>query len=216
MRPGRATGTAAFLAAVLSALPIASLGLAGAVAAANLRVRDNQLVDGPGRGQPVQLRGVNRSGPEYACIQGWGFFDSPHPNAIDTAAMIAAMRSWDIDVVRLPLNEDCWLGVNTPAGRGGTPYRRIVMAYVHALHAAHLYVILDLHLTAPGSTPARAVADRHRIGYLGWAWDATSPGGWNCSTGPALITSYNGSPTAYGIGLRDHLRGLGPAPPALP
>jgi endoglucanase len=59
-------------------------------------------------------------------------------------------------------------------------------------------------------------ADRHRLGYLGWAWDATSPGGWNCSTGPALITDYNGSPTPYGLGLRDHLRGLGPASPALP
>jgi endoglucanase len=61
-------------------------------------------------------------------------------------------------------------------------------------------------------------ADDHGIGYLGWAWDATSPGGWNCSGGPALITSYNGTPTAYGVGLRDHLRQLGPpeTPPALP
>ena len=36
------------------------------------------------------------------------------------------------------------------------------------------------------------------------------------SPGLALITDDNGSPTAYGIGLRDHLRGLGPAPLALP
>jgi hypothetical protein len=323
----------------------------------------------------VVLRGVNRSGLEYACIQGWGFFDSPRPNAIDTTAMIAAMKSWDIDVVRVPLNEDCWLGVNTPVGRGGRPYRRIVAAYVRALHAARLYVILDLHLAAPGRTPAKAqlpmadrdhaptfwhsvaatfksdhalifdlfnepfglgwscwrngcriraqagapsyrtvgmqalvdavrsagatqplllggidyaaqlgswsahaprdprhqliasehnygglspcsaacragvlatarhhpvlfgelgetdcahgyidqmmaFADRHRIGYLGWAWDATAPGGWNCSSGPALITAYDGSPTPYGRGLRDHLRSLGPASaaavPALP
>ena len=72
----------------------------------------------------MQLRGVNRSGLEYACIQGWGFFDSPHPDTIDIAAMIAAMRSWDIDVVRVPLNEDCWLGINTPAG----PRRRALPA----------------------------------------------------------------------------------------
>ena len=340
-----------------------------AVAVPDLRVRGNEIVDGPGRGHVVQLRGVNRSGLEYACIQGWGFFDSPHPNAIDTAAMIAAMKSWDIDVVRVPLNEDCWLGINTPAGRGGAPYRRIIAAYVRALHATGLYVILDLHVAAPGRTPAKALlpmadadhapafwrsvattfkgdhaiifdlfnepfaigwacwrngcrvgaqagapayrtagmqalvnavrsagatqplllgglnyssqlagwsahaprdprhqliaaehnygglspcsascragvlataahhpvlfgelgetdcghgyidqmmgfADRHRIGYLGWAWDATAPGGWNCNSGPALITAYNGTPTAYGIGLRDHLRSLGPAVPA--
>jgi hypothetical protein len=60
-------------------------------------------------------------------------------------------------------------------------------------------------------------ADRHGIGYLGWAWDATSPGGWSCATGPALITSSRGTPTPYGIGLRNHLRKLGPAArPALP
>jgi endoglucanase len=63
-------------------------------AAANLRVRGNALVDGPGRGHVVQLRGINRSGLEYACIQGFGFFDSPHPNRIDSASMIAAMTSW--------------------------------------------------------------------------------------------------------------------------
>jgi hypothetical protein len=60
-------------------------------------------------------------------------------------------------------------------------------------------------------------ADRHGIGYLGWAWDATSPGGWSCGGGPALITSYDGAPTPFGIGLRNHLRKLGPAAPlALP
>ena len=60
-----------------------------------------------------------------------------------------------------------------------------------------------------------AFADRHRIGYLGWAWDATS-GPNACASGPSLITGYDGSPTPYGAGLRDHLRALGPAPPALP
>ncbi|MGI8863075.1 MAG: glycoside hydrolase family 5 protein [Solirubrobacteraceae bacterium] len=127
---------------------------AATAGAANLRVRGTSLIDGPGRGHVVQLRGVNRSGLEYACIQGWGFFDSPHPNQIDDPAMIAAMKSWDINVVRVPLNEDCWLGINTPRGRGGAPYRRIVERYVHALGAAGLYVIVDLHVAAPGATKA--------------------------------------------------------------
>jgi hypothetical protein len=52
-------------------------------------------------------------------------------------------------------------------------------------------------------------ADAHGIGYLGWAWDATSPGGWQCGSGPSLITSYDGAPTAYGVGFEDHFRALG-------
>ncbi len=46
--------------------------------------------------------------------------------------------------------------------------------------------------------------DAHKTGYLGWAWNAD----FNCNSGPGLITDYNGTPTAYGIGLRDHLAGL--------
>jgi hypothetical protein len=309
----------------------------------------------------VVLHGVNRSGLEYACIQGYGFFDSPHPDQIDGPAMIAAMKSWAIDVVRVPLNEDCWLGAGAPPGRRGAPYRRIVARYVHALNAAGLYVILDLHWAAPGNMKAtkqlpmadhdhapafwRSVAstfkrdkalvfdlfnepfgiswscwrdgcvvpagngapayrtagmqelvdavrstgaaqplllggtsyaldlsdwrahvprdprhsliaaehnygglspcdatcataivethrdypvligelgetdcghsyidnfmrfaDAHGLGYLGWAWDAG--GGWTCRGGPSLITDYRGTPTAYGVGFRDHFAAL--------
>jgi hypothetical protein len=342
------------------------LGVAGA-GAANLRVRGNALVDGPRAGHVVQLRGVNRSGLEYACIQGWGFFDSPHPDAIDDPAMIAAMKSWDINAVRVPLNEDCWLDINTPAGFGGDPYRRIVQSYVRALHAAGLYVVLDMHVAAPGSVQSRGIvpmadadhapafwrslaqtfkddhalifdlynephdigwgcwlhgcqiaaggglpsyraagmqqlvdavrstgarqplllggikwahdlsewvaqeprdarhqllasahsygglspcgqpcrgailathrsvpvlfgelgetdcmhgyidqlmqfADAHGISYLGWTWDAVSPGGWSCVNGPSLIEDYRGTPTGFGVGFRHHLRSLGPPP----
>lgn len=49
-------------------------------------------------------------------------------------------------------------------------------------------------------------ADRHGISYLGWAWDAH--GGWTCSGGPSLIKAYDGTPTAFGRGFRDHLRAL--------
>jgi endoglucanase len=144
---GRRAGWTALIVGV-----VLLVGAPGAVA--GLRVRGNALVDGPGRGHVVQLRGVNRSGLEYACIQGWGFFDSPHPEQIDDQAMIRAMTSWDINVVRVPLNEDCWLGFNTVARREGAPYRRIVERYVAALHRAGMYVILDLHWAAPGGTKA--------------------------------------------------------------
>ncbi|MFB6531466.1 cellulase family glycosylhydrolase [Streptomyces sp. NPDC056399] len=47
--------------------------------------------------------------------------------------------------------------------------------------------------------------DDRGLSYLGWTWNT-----WNCASGPALISSYDGTPTAFGIGLRDHLRGLTP------
>lgn len=50
-------------------------------------------------------------------------------------------------------------------------------------------------------------ADAKGISYIGWAWN---PGA--CTAWPSLIDSYNGSPSAYGIGLRDHLAQLSTAP----
>jgi hypothetical protein len=46
--------------------------------------------------------------------------------------------------------------------------------------------------------------DQHGVSYMGWAWITSSCGGF-----PSLITSYDGTPTQFGIGLRDHLRSLG-------
>jgi hypothetical protein len=66
-------------------------------------------------------------------------------------------------------------------------------------------------------------ADSKGVSYLGWAWDATSKDGWTCkgangSSGPSLISSYNGTPTPYGSGLKSHLASLNNAgllPPSL-
>ncbi|MFN2581406.1 MAG: glycoside hydrolase family 5 protein [Candidatus Dormibacteria bacterium] len=108
----------------------------------------NHLVDTTGA--PLRLIGVDRSGTEYACIQGWGIFDGP-----SDATSVANMAAWHINAVRLPLNEDCWLGINgVPAAYGGTNYRQAVQQYVTLLHQAGIAVILDLHLTAPGAVAA--------------------------------------------------------------
>jgi endoglucanase len=331
---------------------------AGAAAASPwIGVRGNHLVDR--RGESVRLLGVNRSGSEYSCQQGYGFFDGP-----SDAASIRVMKSWRINAVRLPLNETCWLGINGIApSLGGEPYRRAIRAYVDRLERAGLYVILDLHVAAPGDfqanriiplpdtdhapdfwrgvaaayrddhavlfdlynephdvgwrcwergcelhdrvvgdyraagmrglvaavrstgarqplllggigwgrnlnhwlahlppDPAHALlasnhtydfaaclrgcrahldriaarhpvitgelgegdcrhryidpymrwADRRGVSYLGWAWDAH--GGWTCHSGPTLIQDYGGTPTAFGIGFREHLRALARQP----
>jgi len=46
-------------------------------------------------------------------------------------------------------------------------------------------------------------ADAAGVSYLGLAWDAG--GGWTCSGGPTLITSYTGAPTPMGAGLESRL-----------
>lgn len=107
-------------------------------------VSGNRFVDASGA--TLQLRGVNHSGSEYACSQGWGIFDGPVGNR-----SIAAMRTWRIHAIRLPLNEDCWLSINGVDSRyAGTAYRRAIRGYVHRLEAHGLTVILDLHWNAPG------------------------------------------------------------------
>jgi len=43
-------------------------------------------------------------------------------------------------------------------------------------------------------------ADAHNVGYLGWTWN-----NWDCSTGPSLITDWDGTATPYGVGLKTRL-----------
>jgi len=111
-------------------------------------VQGNQLVDTAGR--VVQLRGVNRSGTEYACAQGWGFFDGP-----SDSASVQTIVSWKANAVRVPLNETCWLAINGVApAYAGDNYRRAISDYVALLNRAGLVVILDLHWSAAGTAIA--------------------------------------------------------------
>src|SRR2546428_4096350 len=114
----------------------------------SISVSGNHLINGSG--QTIRLLGVNRSGTEYACIQGWGLFDGPND-----ASSVAAMAAWHINAVRIPLNEDCWLDINgvNPSYAGAT-YRSAIQSYVNLLHQYGLYAILDLHWNAPGTNRA--------------------------------------------------------------
>src|SRR4051794_2560694 len=137
---------------VLTSLPLPGR-MPGSTAAASpsmsrLHVSGNKLLNGSN--QTVRLLGVNRSGTEYACIQGWGIFSGP-----TDAASVAAMASWGINTVRLPINEDCWLGINgVNAAYGGTNYQTAIANYIGLLNAAGMAEILDLHWAAPGTTAA--------------------------------------------------------------
>lgn len=129
-----------------------------------MKVEGNRLVDDDG--QAVQLRGVNRSGAEYSCVQGNGIFDGP----VDDEA-IEAMASWEINSVRIPLNEDCWLGDSRldPALSGAT-YREAITDYADRLNEAGLTVILDLHWTGDGDQLAREQQPMARAGTSPEFW----------------------------------------------
>jgi hypothetical protein len=134
-------------AAVTPALPRPAGATTGA---AGVRVQGNHLVGATGT--PVRLLGVSRSGTEFMCVKGNGIFDGP-----SDAASIAAIAGWHTDAVRIPLNEDCWLGINgVNPSRSGRAYQQAIHQYVAGLHAAGLAAVLDLHWSAPGSTLATA------------------------------------------------------------
>jgi hypothetical protein len=112
-----------------------------------VRVIGNKLVNE--KGTPLRLLGIDRSGTEYACING-GLTDGP-----TDMQSITVMTSWRINAVRIPLNEDCWLGINgLPPRYSGARYRAAIRAYAARLHQVGLYVILDLHWNAPGQARA--------------------------------------------------------------
>src|SRR5436305_7502351 len=113
-----------------------------------LHVRAHRLVDADGH--DAILHGVDRMGTEYMCAQGRGIFEGPTDQA-----SIDALTRWGVNAVRLPLNEHCWLGLgDVVADYGGAAYRDAIVAYARSLVANGIYVIVDLHWSAPGDVPA--------------------------------------------------------------
>lgn len=180
--------------ALLGALLTLSHPAAGDVPATTpvVEVEGARLVDE--EGNSLQLRGVNRAGTEYACVQGFGIFDGP----MDDEA-IAAMVVWQVNAVRIPLNEDCWLGDSRldPA-LSGSAYRQAIAGLVDRLADAGLIAVLDLHWTGEearlageqqpmaraGTSPElwRSVATvfRDREGILFDVFNEPHSVGWQC------------------------------------
>ncbi len=133
--------------------PAGSTGAAGSVAhpydpdfstfaSKKLKVSGKNLVDPAGA--TVRLLGINRAGSEYMCVNASSVFDgSTGPNSI------TGMLTWNINTVRLPLNESCWLGLSTaPTHVLPDEYQQQIVDYVYNLHLKGLYVVLDLHWTS--------------------------------------------------------------------
>jgi hypothetical protein len=129
---------------------------ASAPSIVGLHVSGNHLLNKDN--QEIVPVGVSRSGTEYPCAQGWGIFDGPHD-----ATNVGFMASWQMNTVRISLNEDCWLGINGVAAQySGTNYQQSIINYVNLLHSNNILTIIDLHWNAPGTTLAtgqKAMAD---------------------------------------------------------
>lgn len=144
--PVRMLGAAALVLGVAAQAHVAGVGPVALAGPAGLHVQGNRLVGASGA--TVQLHGVDRSGTEYACLSGPNFADGP-----TDAASVQAMAAWHVNAVRVPLNEDCWLGING-AAIGGSAYQQDIANWVQTLTQNGMYVILDLHWSAPGGTKA--------------------------------------------------------------
>eukprot|EP01132_Coremiostelium_polycephalum_P001156 gene1156-1466_t len=89
----------------------------------------------------VILRGANRPGTEYSCVQYQKIFDGP--SDVDH---IHDIRNWKINALRIPLNEDCWLGLHsTETAYFGASYRQAIIKYINMLTENNIAAILDLH-----------------------------------------------------------------------
>jgi LmbE family N-acetylglucosaminyl deacetylase len=142
-------GMARLAAAV--ALCALSVGASSAAPAKTSSSTPGVAVDGKrlltASGAPMRLLGVDRSGTEYACAQGWGIFDGP-----SDASFMAAVAAWHVNAVRVPLNEDCWLGINgVDPAYAGVKCQLLIENYVASLNSAGLVAIFDLHWSASGA-----------------------------------------------------------------
>lgn len=136
----------------------------GGQALTGIEVHGNSFVD-TATNKVVMLRGASHSSGEYSCVHGAGkVFEAP----IDEG-FVSAFKSWGNNVMRIPLNEDCWLDING-ASPAGSEYQKAVANLVKLLTDAGIAAVLDLHWAADGNTKATtqvAMPDKaHAVDFL--------------------------------------------------
>jgi hypothetical protein len=127
----------------------------GSGGSSGLHVSGGRIVDG--QGNTVVLHGANETGSQTNCAyQAGGSASAGYPGFFDmppTQAAVNQMLAWKINAVRVPLNEDCWLGINGLPSSGSTSsdYQSAIEQFVSLLTTSGLSVILDLHWAGPGT-----------------------------------------------------------------
>ncbi|WP_026912913.1 glycoside hydrolase family 5 protein [Patulibacter minatonensis] len=172
-RPARLVAALAFVVLLVTAGPAG----AATPSAPEPRVESGRLVDASRTDRaPLQLRGVNRSGTEFACskpittpadptvpgstattVNGFSIFDGPSyaaANVTQPESMLTAMESWGINAVRIPLSESCWFGRPGLQTRfSGAAYQTAIAQYVDQLKAHGIVAILSLHVASTSASP---------------------------------------------------------------
>ena len=103
-----------------------------------LHVDGAQIVNASG--QPITLLGASHSSLEFDC---------PGDNHFQIADF-QAMRSWGMNVVRIPLSSEFWANSNNDCPN----YHLTVTSAIAAAEAAGIYVMLDLQWNAPLNLPS--------------------------------------------------------------
>ena len=102
--------------------------------------------------EPILLRGVNRSGLEYAGPDEQGFLSGA---AISRLEIEVIVRRWRCNIIRLPFNQDFVL--RGRGGRSGEEYLRALDQVIYWASLFGAYTLLDLQwLDADRTTAARA------------------------------------------------------------
>jgi len=125
----------------------------------SIRVLGNKFVNE--KNQEVKLLGVSIMGMEYTGVAGFSP-DDPFPQMVESTW--EALKKWHVNVIRIPLNEISYLGLRCiwpfsgPAFNNqgdirnsdpGHNYKARLKAVIDRATSENLYVILDLHATAP-------------------------------------------------------------------
>jgi hypothetical protein len=143
----RRIGVATLVVTALAAIVVVAARVTGAAASLGVSVAGNHLVDASGN--TIQLHGVDRSGAEYLCYQ------TPETPAAQSGlgsnSDVQIIASWKANAVRVPLNEDFWLGINRSCDP--VPCQSVIKTYVADLNANGLYAVLDLHGTRRVPSP---------------------------------------------------------------
>ncbi len=145
---------ALFLCSVSALIALRSPGAARAASVpTGLHVVGNQLEDGSGH--VIVLHGVDRMGTEYQCTKSATNAPTDFDGPVDQTT-VNYMLAWGINSVRVPLNEDCWLGINGFPANNHTAaqYQSDILNWVNLLNANGLVVILDLHWNNSGTNQA--------------------------------------------------------------
>ncbi|WP_030378360.1 MULTISPECIES: hypothetical protein [unclassified Streptomyces] len=172
-------------------------------------VSGNGIADADG--QSRRLLGVNRSGGESRRVQGHGIRDGP----VDDDAL-QAIADRDAGTVRVPLNEECRPGLSDVEAEYGGAHRLdavrdLARVEAHGINPAP--VAAEMPLVA-GETGENTCAHSFTDQVMKWFDDRDLPcpgrpwNTWDRSSGPSLISDYDGTPASYGAGPRDRLRAL--------